>query len=64
MTELGDAGLTEAQVMALSAHETPDAARLYVKRTEVQLRRPHGRAAFGSTHRLSTNKSWPRVGMM
>ena len=36
MTELGDAGLTEAQVMALSAHETPDAARLYVKRTEVQ----------------------------
>jgi hypothetical protein len=36
MTELGDAGLTEAQVMALSAHETPAAARIYVKRTQLQ----------------------------
>ncbi len=36
MTELGDAGLTESQVMALSAHETPAAARIYVKRTQLQ----------------------------
>ena len=36
MTELGDAGLTETQVMALSAHETPAAARIYVKRTHLQ----------------------------
>jgi hypothetical protein len=36
MTELGDAGLTEPQIMSLSAHETPAAARVYVKRTEVQ----------------------------
>lgn len=36
MTELGDAGLTEQQIMALSFHVTPSAARLYVKRTEAQ----------------------------
>jgi hypothetical protein len=36
MTELGDAGLTEPQIMSLSAHKTPAAARVYVKRTEVQ----------------------------
>lgn len=36
MTELGDAGLTEQGVMALSAHRTPAAARLYVKRTQLQ----------------------------
>lgn len=36
MTELGDAGATEAEVMASSGHKTPDAARLYVKRTETQ----------------------------
>jgi hypothetical protein len=36
MTELGDAALTEAQTMALSGHKTPDAARLYVKRTDTQ----------------------------
>jgi len=36
MTELGDAGLTEQQVMASSRHKTPDAARLYQKRTEAQ----------------------------
>jgi hypothetical protein len=36
MTELGDAGLTESQVMALSAHQTPAAARIYVKRTQLQ----------------------------
>lgn len=36
MTELGDAGLTEQGVMALSGHLTPEASRLYVKRTEVQ----------------------------
>ena len=38
MTELGDAGLTEPQIMSLSAHETPAAARVYVKRTEAPAR--------------------------
>jgi hypothetical protein len=36
MTELGNASLTEQQIMALSAHETPEAARIYVKRTDEQ----------------------------
>jgi hypothetical protein len=36
MTELGDAELAEQGVMALSGHKTPEAARLYVKRTERQ----------------------------
>ena len=36
MTELGDAELAEQGVMALSGHKTPRAARLYVKRTELQ----------------------------
>ena len=36
MTELGDAELTEQGVMSLSGHRTPDAARGYVKKTDVQ----------------------------
>jgi integrase len=36
MTELGDAQLTEQAVMALSGHKTPEAARLYIKRTTAQ----------------------------
>ena len=36
LTELGDAELTEQGVMALSGQRTPEAARLYVKRTETQ----------------------------
>jgi hypothetical protein len=36
MTELGDADMTEQNVMALSGHRTPEAARLYQKRTEKQ----------------------------
>jgi hypothetical protein len=36
MTELGDAEVTEQGVMALSGHRTPEAARLYLKRTETQ----------------------------
>ena len=36
MTELGDAALTEQEIMTLSTHATPAAARLYVKRTEIQ----------------------------
>lgn len=36
LTELGDAELTEQGVLALSGHRTPEAARLYVKRTEAQ----------------------------
>ena len=36
MTELGDSDVTEAGIMSLSGHKTPQASRLYVKRTEVQ----------------------------
>lgn len=36
MTELGDLELTEQEIMSLSTHATPAAARLYVKRTERQ----------------------------
>ena len=36
---LGDAELAEQGVMALSGHRTPQAARLYVKRTEQQRQR-------------------------
>lgn len=36
MTELGDFELTEQEIMSLSGHVTPAAARLYVKRTERQ----------------------------
>jgi DNA polymerase III epsilon subunit-like protein len=36
MTELGDAELTEQEIMTLSTHATPDAARIYVKRSERQ----------------------------
>jgi hypothetical protein len=36
MTELGDAELTEQEIMTLSTHATPNAARIYVKRTERQ----------------------------
>jgi hypothetical protein len=36
MTELGDAEITEQGAMSLSGHRTPDAARLYIKRTEIQ----------------------------
>lgn len=36
LTELGDAGLSESQEMALSMHRTPQAKRRYVKHTEAQ----------------------------
>ena len=36
MTELGDADMTEQNVMALSGYRTPEATRLYQKRTEKQ----------------------------
>jgi len=36
LTELGDADLTETGIIALSGHRTADAARGYVKRTDVQ----------------------------
>lgn len=38
MTELGDAELTEPQIMTLSTHKTAAAARRYVKQTEQQER--------------------------
>jgi hypothetical protein len=34
ITELGDAELTEQGVMAMTGYKTPDAARIYLKRTE------------------------------
>jgi hypothetical protein len=36
LTELGDSGVTEQEGMAASMHKTPQALRLYVKRTEGQ----------------------------
>jgi hypothetical protein len=36
MTELGDFELTEQEIMSLSGHFTPAAARLYIKRTQRQ----------------------------
>ena len=36
MTELGDAELTEQGIIALSGHTNPNAARGYVKKTEIQ----------------------------
>jgi hypothetical protein len=36
LTELGDAGATEAEGMSASMHKAPQALRLYVKRTETQ----------------------------
>lgn len=36
LTELGDAGVTEQEGMALSAHTTPEAFRLYLKHTRNQ----------------------------
>jgi hypothetical protein len=36
LTELGDAELTESSIIALSGHRTAEAARGYVKRTELQ----------------------------
>jgi hypothetical protein len=40
MTELGDAGLEEAEIMAHSTHKSARAAGIYVKKTEKQ--RQHG----------------------
>ncbi|MBX9590633.1 MAG: hypothetical protein K2X43_15100 [Hyphomonadaceae bacterium] len=36
MTELGDAEATEQEIMSASGHRSPEAARVYVKRTEKQ----------------------------
>jgi len=36
MTEFGNSEVTEAGIMSLSGHKTPQASRLYVKRTETQ----------------------------
>jgi hypothetical protein len=61
MTELGDAGLTEPQIMSLSAHETPAAARVYVKRTELQ--RVAAAVSDGSFWSADKNGPSARVGM-
>src|SRR5262245_12091957 len=58
ITELGDAELTEQGVMAMTGHKTPDAARLYLKRTEKQ--RAIGarrRRAFVELEERSADKS-------
>jgi integrase len=36
LTELGDSGVSEQGGMSLTGHSTPQAFRLYVKRTETQ----------------------------
>lgn len=66
MTELGDAQTTEQEVMALSGHKTPNAARLYVKRNDVQ--RMHAarrrRAWVESLERAETNEPSPGFRIM
>jgi len=62
MTELGDAELTEQGIIALSGHRTAEAARGYIKRTEVQkhaalMKRRDG---FLLSKR---NRTWTRVGI-
>lgn len=58
LTELGDSGATEAETMAASMHKTPNAARLYVKRTEDQ------RASAARKRRvLVENRTGRKVGM-
>jgi hypothetical protein len=59
MTELGDAELTEQGVMSLSMHKTPQAARLYVKRTE----RQRATAARRRRQWVEGNGSATEVGM-
>lgn len=59
MTELGDAELTEQGVMTLSGHKTPNAARLYIKRTE----RQRLSAARKRREWVETNKAGTDVGM-
>jgi len=59
MTELGDAELAEQGVMALSGHKTPQAARLYVKRTEHQ----RVRAAAKRRSFVEANETATRVEM-
>ena len=51
LTELGDAGATEFEGMAASMHKTPQALRLYVKRSEQQ------RVAAGRKRRSYVAKS-------
>ena len=59
MTELGNASLTEAQIMSLSGHTTPSAARGYVKRTQEQrLAASRARRAW-----IYENETGVRVGM-
>jgi hypothetical protein len=58
ITEHGDAGATEAETMAMSMHKTPNASRLYVKRTEAQRI-----AASRKRRRLIENRMALKVGM-
>jgi hypothetical protein len=59
MTELGDAELAEQGVKTLSGHRTPQAVRLYVKRTEHQRQR----AAAKRRAWIEQNETWSKVEM-
>jgi hypothetical protein len=62
MTELGDAELTEQGVMSLSMHKTPQAALLYVKRTQRQrATAARRRRQWFEANELSTNVGMNRV---
>jgi hypothetical protein len=58
MTEHGDSGATEAETMAMSMHTTPNASRLYIKRTEAQRI-----AASRKRRRLIENRMAKKVGI-
>jgi integrase len=47
MTELGDAEVTEQQVMALSGHRTPEAARVYIAHRSAAHHRRSPAASLG-----------------
>jgi hypothetical protein len=67
LTELGDAGLTESAVIALSGHRTAEAARGYVKRTEAQreagLLKRRAWVQAVTEESAAENKKRPSVGM-
>jgi len=69
MTELGDAGLTEPQIMSLSAHETPAAAECTSSELKSSAWQRHVKGANLSItahdrrERGRANRKRPRVGM-
>jgi integrase len=57
MTELGDCGLSEQEIMSLSGHVTPAAARLYIKRTANQ-RLAAATKRRAAVERTKTGREW------